>query len=110
MKKIIASLLICILMVAMATGCSTASPTPTENIRITVTPLPTLTPMKFLTTEDKWNYVIENNVAYIDYTKCRLCRKCVNVCPRKAISAVGFPTPKTQVAATQTPEAQTPEA
>ena len=65
MKKIIASLLICILMVAMATGCSTASPTPTENIRITVTPLPTLTPMKFLTTEDKWNYVIENNEAII---------------------------------------------
>ena len=44
--------------------------------------------------------VIENNVAYIDYTKCRLCRKCVNVCPRKAIMAVGFPPTKTQTYAT----------
>lgn len=44
--------------------------------------------------------VIENNVAYIDYTKCRLCRKCVNVCPRKAIVAVGFPPTKTQTSAT----------
>lgn len=44
--------------------------------------------------------VIENNVAYIDYTKCRLCRKCVNVCPRKAITAVGFPPTKTQTSAT----------
>lgn len=44
--------------------------------------------------------VIENNVAYIDYTKCRLCRKCVNVCPRKAIMAVGFPPTKTQTSAT----------
>lgn len=44
--------------------------------------------------------VIENNVAYIDYTKCRLCRKCVNVCPRKAIAAVGFPPTKTQTSAT----------
>jgi ferredoxin len=36
---------------------------------------------------------VENNVAYIDFTKCRLCRKCVTVCPRKAIRDVNFPTP-----------------
>ena len=34
---------------------------------------------------------VENNVAYIDDTKCRACRKCVAVCPRKAIVADGFP-------------------
>ena len=34
---------------------------------------------------------IENNLAYIDYTKCRLCRKCVSVCPTKAIHEINFP-------------------
>jgi Na+-translocating ferredoxin:NAD+ oxidoreductase RNF subunit RnfB len=28
---------------------------------------------------------VDNNVAYIDYTKCKLCRKCVAVCPTGAI-------------------------
>ncbi|GHV61708.1 ferredoxin [Bacteroidia bacterium] len=28
---------------------------------------------------------VENNLAYIDFTKCKLCRKCVAVCPTKAI-------------------------
>lgn len=28
---------------------------------------------------------VENNVAYIDYNKCKLCRKCVAECPRGAI-------------------------
>ena len=37
---------------------------------------------------------IGGNCAYIDHTKCRLCRKCVDVCPRKAIKAVNFPAPK----------------
>lgn len=37
---------------------------------------------------------IENNVAYIDDTKCRLCRKCVAVCPTGAIHAVNFPVKK----------------
>ena len=37
---------------------------------------------------------VENNLAYIDFTKCRLCRKCVSVCPKKAIRAVNFPVPK----------------
>ena len=37
--------------------------------------------------------VVENNVAYIDYTKCKLCRKCVAVCPTGAIHDVNFPKP-----------------
>ena len=35
--------------------------------------------------------VVENNVAYIDPEKCRLCRKCEAVCPTGAIHAVNFP-------------------
>ncbi len=34
---------------------------------------------------------IENNLSYIDHTKCRLCRKCVEVCPTHAIHDVNFP-------------------
>ena len=34
---------------------------------------------------------IENNVAYIDSNKCRLCRKCVLECPTGAIVEVNFP-------------------
>ena len=34
---------------------------------------------------------VENNVAYIDFTKCKLCRKCVDECPTHAIVAVNFP-------------------
>ena len=34
---------------------------------------------------------VENNVAYIDFTKCKLCRKCVAECPTGAIHAVNFP-------------------
>ena len=37
---------------------------------------------------------VQNNVAYIDDTKCRLCRKCVAVCPTGAIHAVNFPVKK----------------
>ena len=39
---------------------------------------------------------IENNLAYIDSRKCKLCRKCVNECPTGAIKLVGMePLPKT---------------
>lgn len=39
---------------------------------------------------------IENNLAYIDSQKCKLCRKCVNECPTDAIKLVGMePLPKT---------------
>ena len=37
---------------------------------------------------------VESNCSYIDFNKCRLCKKCVAVCPTKAIHAVNFPAPK----------------
>lgn len=37
---------------------------------------------------------LENNLAYIDFQKCRLCRKCVGECPTGAILEVGFPPKK----------------
>jgi Na+-translocating ferredoxin:NAD+ oxidoreductase subunit B len=37
---------------------------------------------------------IENNLAWIDYEKCTLCRKCVPVCPTGAILEVNFPPKK----------------
>ena len=33
---------------------------------------------------------IENNLAYIDHEKCKLCRKCVNECPTGAINIVNM--------------------
>ncbi len=35
-----------------------------------------------------------NNLAYIDYNKCRLCRKCEPVCPTGAILEMNFPARK----------------
>jgi Na+-translocating ferredoxin:NAD+ oxidoreductase RNF subunit RnfB len=34
---------------------------------------------------------VENNLAYIDDTKCRICRKCVAECPTGAIAECNFP-------------------
>lgn len=34
---------------------------------------------------------IANNLAYIDDVRCRLCRKCVTVCPTSAIVELNFP-------------------
>ncbi|PKP06852.1 MAG: ferredoxin [Bacteroidetes bacterium HGW-Bacteroidetes-5] len=34
---------------------------------------------------------ISNNLAYIDFNKCKLCRKCVTECPTHAIWEVNFP-------------------
>ncbi len=42
---------------------------------------------------------IKDNLAYIDYNKCKLCRKCVSVCPTNAIHEIGFPPRKTEKAA-----------
>ncbi len=42
---------------------------------------------------------IENNLAYIDFSKCRLCRKCVTECPTNAILEVNFPPRKEEPAA-----------
>lgn len=51
---------------------------------------------------------IENNLSYIDSDKCRLCRKCVDVCATHAIVAVNFPAPKPRpsVAATESKAAK----
>jgi Na+-translocating ferredoxin:NAD+ oxidoreductase subunit B len=40
---------------------------------------------------------LDNNLAYIDFEKCRLCRKCVDVCPQNTILAVNFPPKKNVV-------------
>jgi len=34
---------------------------------------------------------LENNLAYIDFNKCKLCRKCEPVCPTGAIHEMNFP-------------------
>lgn len=34
---------------------------------------------------------IQNNLAYIDYEKCKLCRKCAPVCPTNCIHELNFP-------------------
>jgi len=44
---------------------------------------------------------IENNLAYIDYTKCRVCRKCSAVCPTEAIHEINFPVRKMGIATPQ---------
>jgi RnfABCDGE-type electron transport complex B subunit len=41
---------------------------------------------------------ISNNLAYIDDTKCRLCRKCTTTCPTGAIHELNFPPRKTMPA------------
>lgn len=50
---------------------------------------------------------VENNLAYIDFTKCRLCRKCESVCPTGAIHAVNFP-PRKPVEKAETEPAPKP--
>lgn len=38
--------------------------------------------------------VMENNKAFIDSEKCKLCRKCVSECPTNAILELNFPPPR----------------
>lgn len=45
---------------------------------------------------------VENNLAYIDYTKCKMCRKCVLECPTGAIVEFGFPPRKATDVESQT--------
>jgi Na+-translocating ferredoxin:NAD+ oxidoreductase subunit B len=40
---------------------------------------------------------IENNLAYIDATKCTFCRKCVTECPTNAIVELNFPLRKPKI-------------
>ncbi|MGL4993056.1 MAG: Fe-S cluster domain-containing protein [Bacteroidales bacterium] len=40
---------------------------------------------------------VNSSLAYIDYNKCRLCRKCVDVCPTNAIQELNFPAKKKKV-------------
>ena len=37
--------------------------------------------------------VMEDNLSYIDFTKCKLCRECEAVCPTGSIHGVNFPKP-----------------
>lgn len=43
---------------------------------------------------------VTDNLSYIDFDKCRLCTKCVDVCPTHAIVKVNFPVKKAKPAAT----------
>ena len=49
---------------------------------------------------------IENNLSYIDFNKCRLCRKCVEACPTHAIIDVNFPPRKPKAEGEAKSEAQ----
>ncbi len=50
---------------------------------------------------------LENNLAYIDYEKCKLCRKCAPECPTTAIVELNFPPRKVKTEATaKSPVAQ----
>lgn len=44
---------------------------------------------------------IADNLAYIDFEKCKMCRKCVEQCPTGAILEFGFPPKKTAIQATE---------
>jgi ferredoxin len=37
---------------------------------------------------------VSNNLAHIDFKKCKLCRKCVAECPTSAIHELNFPVAK----------------
>lgn len=52
---------------------------------------------------------LENNLAYIDNTKCRLCRKCVAACPTGAIHELNFP-PRKEAAPAVNADKATPAA
>lgn len=40
---------------------------------------------------------LNNNLAYIDSEKCKLCRKCEEACPKGSIHAINFPVRKAKV-------------
>ncbi len=51
---------------------------------------------------------MKNNRAYIDYTKCKLCRKCEPVCPTHAIHEINFPLKKLKKTEDNTEKATQP--
>ena len=51
---------------------------------------------------------VENNVAYIDFNKCKMCRKCVEQCPTGAIMEENFPKRKSQAEEPQQPNLDKP--
>lgn len=55
---------------------------------------------------------LENNLAYIDAEKCKMCRKCEEACPKGAIQGFNFPPrkPKTETPAQPAPVAEKQEA
>ena len=59
----------------------------------------------------KWFDAItmNNNLAYIDYEKCKLCRKCVVECPTKAIHELNFPPRKEKKAPADKPAKPAPK-
>lgn len=50
---------------------------------------------------------VENNLAFIDSGKCRLCRKCVPVCSTGAIHDLNFPSLKAKAVTTETSDTAT---
>ena len=52
---------------------------------------------------------LENNLAYIDAEKCKLCRKCEEACPKGAIHAFNFPPRKPKAEETPNVEPQKAE-
>ena len=54
---------------------------------------------------------LENNLAYIDAEKCKMCRKCEEACPKGAIHAFNFPPrkPKAEESTIQNPQNQNVE-
>ncbi len=49
---------------------------------------------------------MDNNLAFIDSDKCKLCRKCVPECPTNAILEIGFPPKKPKPEAPKAPDTE----
>ena len=64
---------------------------------------------KCVKTCDKFEAItLENNLAYIDAEKCKMCRKCEEACPKGAIHAFNFPPRKPKAEESTIQSTQTP--